>query len=296
MPNPNFFIVGAPKCGTTSLYEYLRPHPEIFMPKECKEPYFFGGSKQLMTPNNYEKLFLDGKNKKRIGEASVSYLSSKKAALEIKEYDANAKIIIMLRNPVEVMYSLHAQCVFSGRENIKNFEDALADEENRVKKHPDPFTDSNIYMLRYRKIASYSTQVENYLQIFGKDNVHIVIYDDFKDDTDAEYKKILKFLDIDVDFEPNFKVHNVNQAPKLFFLQKLIHHGPIWWKKLRRKLIPLDFLRMRLKATLTRFNEIETKRKEMSPETRGKLIKEFTPEIEKLEKMLDRDLSSWKVL
>ena len=124
---PNFFIVGAPKCGTTALHAYLDAHPEIFM-SHYKEPRFFGSDlrqRRRPTKSQYFSCFARARNEKRVGEASVLYLYSKCAAAEIKEFCPEARIIIMLRDPVEMLHSKHSQSIFSGNEVINDFEEAL---------------------------------------------------------------------------------------------------------------------------------------------------------------------------
>ena len=136
MNKPNLFIVGAPKCGTTFLYHYLKKHPEIFFPK-FKEPHFFGsdlirknGAYDLNL-NNYLNLF--NSDKKIIGEASTFYIFSKNAAKEIHAFNPDAKIIIMLRNLIDLTYSMHSQFVFSGDETIENFKESLNIEDKRLR-------------------------------------------------------------------------------------------------------------------------------------------------------------------
>ena len=134
-PKPNFFIVGAPKCGTTALHEYLQHHPDAYLPY-YKEPHYFGadlvGSRFLQFRNKpkrkYLKLFRDVRGEARIGESSPWYLASNAAAAEIHRYDPEAKIIIMLRNPIDMMYSMWSQFRYSGNEQIEFFEEALAAE------------------------------------------------------------------------------------------------------------------------------------------------------------------------
>lgn len=137
MKKPDFFIVGAAKCGTTAMYEYLKEHPEIFMPEDAKEPNYFGSDMNYkssrLTEEQYLSLFSDAKNEKRIGEASVWYLYSKLAASEIKEFCPSARIIIMLRNPVDMLYSLHSELFYGADEDIEDFKTALNAEEVRKK-------------------------------------------------------------------------------------------------------------------------------------------------------------------
>ncbi len=135
MTKPNLFIVGAPKCGTTFLYHYLKSHPDIYFP-EFKEPHFFGSD--LIRKNNaynlnlnqYHNLFKT--DKKIIGEASTFYIFSKNAAKEIYNFNPDAKIIIMLRDLVDLVYSMHSQFVFSGDEVIEDFKKALDIEHDRL--------------------------------------------------------------------------------------------------------------------------------------------------------------------
>ena len=115
---PGFFIVGAPKCGTTSFYHYLRQHPQIFMP-DNKEPHYFGSDLKkrsdefIKTEEEYLSLFKDADSSQMAGEASTFYLYSKAAQKEIKGFNPHAKIIIMLRNPIDFLHSLRISFVFS---------------------------------------------------------------------------------------------------------------------------------------------------------------------------------------
>src|SRR5947207_13310329 len=131
MRRPDFFIVGAPKCGTTAMHQFLAQHPEVFLAP--KEVHFFGADLHLENDvqdlSTYLELFADAKNEFRVGEASVWYLYSRHAAKEIKQFSAGSRIIIQLRNPVDMVHSLHSQLLFSGVEDIQDFESALRAEE-----------------------------------------------------------------------------------------------------------------------------------------------------------------------
>ena len=174
MNKPNFFIVGAAKAGTTSMHEYLCAHPDIFMPSGAdlrltrnalKEPYFFGSDLDIAEywsirdREQYLSLFVDAGNAKRIGEASVWYLPSTEAASEIKQFNPNAKIIIMLRNPVDMVYSLHGQFLRSGNEDIVDFEEALNVQEDRRNGRRIPTSAHFPGGLQYTSIATFSPQV-----------------------------------------------------------------------------------------------------------------------------------------
>ena len=135
MRRPDFFIVGAPKCGTTAMNDYLKDHPELFIPAR-KKLHFFGSDLELrrsrrITTQEYLSYFALARAEKRLGEASVWYLYSQRAAAEIKAFSPAARIIIMLRNPVDMMYSMHSQRLYSGKQDIRDFAEALEVEEER---------------------------------------------------------------------------------------------------------------------------------------------------------------------
>src|SRR5262249_46212300 len=133
---PDVFIVGGPKCGTTSLYTYLKQHPDIFM-SEIKEPQYFAADtlqhqRRIRTLPEYMDCFAAAQREERIGEASTAYLGSSSAARELKKFNPNARIIVMLRNPIDVMYSLHSERLFSNIEHIGDFERAINSTETRT--------------------------------------------------------------------------------------------------------------------------------------------------------------------
>src|SRR5690349_13337870 len=133
MKRPDFFLVGAPKCGTSLMDTYLARHPDVFM---CsKEPHYFGADLAFNNPprslENYLSLFEGSDAAKRVGDSSVWYLWSRTAAAEIKEFAPEASILVMLRNPVSMMHSLHSHLLYTADENIASFEQALAAEPDR---------------------------------------------------------------------------------------------------------------------------------------------------------------------
>ncbi|WP_279401847.1 sulfotransferase [Piscibacillus salipiscarius] len=161
-------MIGAAKSGTTSLYEYLKQHPQIYFP-ERKEPHFFGnmkpGGEHVNNINEYLKMFEDAPDNTVIGEASTSYLYSSDAANKIKKFNNNAKIIVMLRNPVDRAYSMYRHQVRNGSENL-SFEEGLKAEESRILK-------GWKYGFHYFAGGKYSWQIENYFDFFGDNNVKV---------------------------------------------------------------------------------------------------------------------------
>ena len=207
-----------------------------------KESHFFGSD--LNSPyfirdrGKYLSLFSEAKGVKRIGEASVWYLYSKRAAYEIKEFSPSASIIIMLRNPVDMLYALHSQFLYNGNEDIECFGEALNAEEDR--KHGLRIPPNVIFVegLFYRETVKYTEQVRRYLHIFGRENVCIVIYDDFKNEPAKVYGETLRFLGVSEDFYPEFKVINPNKHVRSHRVRNFLQNPPVITKLIGKVLIP----------------------------------------------------------
>ncbi len=191
LKKPNLFIVGAPRCGTTTLWSHLKEHPEIFMSRE-KELYFFDSDlwarpEWAPTLEQYLDNFASaGDRQKVIGEATPSYLRSKRAPSEIKSFSPDARIIIMLRNPLDVMYSLHAQALRYGTEPIRSFELALEADKKREGRE----------LVGYWNFTDFPDQVKRYFNLFGRERVRIIIFDDLQKDLSAVCQGTLHFLDV----------------------------------------------------------------------------------------------------
>ena len=306
-PKPNFFIVGAPKCGTTALHEYLQRHPDAYLPF-YKEPHFFGadlvGSRFLQfrhKPDKYLKLFRDARGEARIGESSPWYLTSCTAADEIYRYDPQAKIIIMLRNPIDMMYSMWSQFRYSGNEQIEVFEDALAAESERAGGGRIRRAAHCITGLQYRRMTHFSEQVERYFDRFGRERVMVIIFDDFRADTAGVYRAVLEFLELETDVDVNFGVRNPNKEVRLAWLQKLIISTGFSLMLLKDRLtylattsafLPYAYRTRAVEGVIAAYTRYE-RRSPLTPETRRRLAHEFSGEVERLSALLGRDLSHW---
>jgi hypothetical protein len=294
LSRPDFFIVGAPKCGTSALTHCLNQHPEIFMP-EGRDPTYFGSDLYKENPpslSDYLSFFERAGSARRVGETSVWYLYSKRAAAEIEAFDPDARIIIMLRNPVDKMYSHHSQLVYSGNEDIENFEAALGAEPYRREGLRIPQTNHRPEGLLYREAARFAGQVERYLNVFGRERLHVVVYGDFHHDAPATYRRILEFLGVSPDFEPRFTVVNPNKYTRSKALRSFLQEPPETMRSLTRSVLP-GLVRYRVKEVARRFNTRYEPRPPMDPELGRRLRREFAPEVERLGGLLDRDLSHW---
>ncbi len=290
---PDFFIVGAPKCGTTAMNNYLAEHPEIFIP-DIKEVHFFGRDLNitkgaLRDERSYLELFSGATTQKRLGEASVWYLYSRTAAQEIYDFNPDAQIVVMLRNPADMLYSQHSQFLYNGNEDIEDFREALAAEPERKAGKRIPKSAHLVDGLFYSETVRYAEQIERYFEQFGRDNVHIIFYDDFRADLPGTYRKLLQFLGVRDDFLPEFAVVNPNKRARSALLRNFVQEPPESLKRLSRVFFPRS-LRQRVMKGLDQANIRYEARAPLDPELKRELEHRFAPEVEELEKLLGRDL------
>lgn len=205
---PDFFIVGHQKCGTTALYMMLSAHPQIFMPPEVKEPWFFarelrsrfGGAGTRSRPNTldaYLSLFADAAPGQRIGEASPQYIRSQIAASEIAKVRPDARIIAILREPAAFLRSLHLQLVATHIESEKSFAKALALEDARRRGERIPARSVSPQSLLYSDHVHYVEQLQRLRDAFPPEQLLVLIYDDFRRDNEGTVREVLRFLDVD---------------------------------------------------------------------------------------------------
>jgi len=297
MKIPNFFLVGAPKSGTTAMTEYLRMHNDIFMP-ERKELHYFGKDLRFIKggikeESQYLSFFQEARDQERIGEASVWYLYSRLAASEIRAFSHESDIIIMLRNPVDMIYSLHSQFIKIGNEDIESFEDALNAEQERKKGLKIPKKAHFIEGLYYSEIAKYTAQVRRYIDVFSREKVFIIIFDDFISETEKVYKETLEFLGVDSEFYPKLNKINANSRFRNVLIHDLLQNPPKIIRWFAKSVIPIKKTRKKLWKIVMTKNEKQIQRPEMSFELREELKKYFEKEIEDLSLLLKRDLTFW---
>ena len=295
---PNFFLVGAPKCGTTAMYNYLVVHPDIFMPR-TKEPTFFAqdldegkrGDDRLFIRDldQYLALFSDWRGERRVGEGSVWYLYSKTAALQIKQFAPDARIIIMLRDPVEMMYSLHAHRLARGAEDLESFGEAVSAEKDRAQGKRLPKHAYIVKGLLYTEVVRYAGQVERYLDIFGRDRVLVLVFEEFVADPGSAYRQVCEFLDVDSTFVPTFERINPSRVVRSRFLRNVLRFHPTPIGN-RMRLGPIRKGWRRMKRTVIAMNEKEQARPPLDPLLREELAQQLAPDVARLSRLLDRDL------
>jgi len=299
---PDLFIVGAPKSGTTSLYEYLRGHPEVFMSAD-KEPCYFSRDLALDDSGNflvydrdekrYYDLFEEAGDAKRAGEGSTRYLYSHDAPVLIGEAQPNPFVIAMLRNPVDMIQSLHAHKLAAGTEDEPDLGKALALETERhagrhIPKH------SNPQLATYRDRAMFAAQLERWFDTLGREHVHVGILEDMIRDPAAEFRKVLEFLEVDPAWQPeSFAAYNTAHAARSAFLRGVLNgRVPQWfaWRALPRVIGDKNTRAIVGQFRSSWFHRKPIAKGTMQPELRRRLEDDFMPDVTRLSHMLGRDL------
>jgi hypothetical protein len=203
---PDFFIVGHGKSGTTALYEMLRRHPQIYMP-DVKEPWFFATELHSRTPprpggtpqslEEYLPLFEAARAEQRVGEASALYLWSHTAAARIAEVQPAARIIAILREPASFLRSLHLQFVQNYVETETDFRKAISLEQSRREGKDISRYSYWPQTLLYSEHVRYTEQLRRYYAAFPREQILVLIYDDFRADNEATVRRVLRFLEVD---------------------------------------------------------------------------------------------------
>ncbi|MGB3514641.1 MAG: sulfotransferase [Microcoleaceae cyanobacterium] len=306
MTMPNFLIIGAPKSGTTSLYQYLKEHPEIYLPDK-KEPHFFsfegrtqgfnGPSqanfmkKRITKIEDYKKLFEEVNDELAIGEASTSYLYIPEAVERIKKYVPEVKIIAILRHPADRAFSDYLQHWKDGGEVFLDFADALKQEDKRISEGWSPFW-------QYKGIGFYSVHLKRYFDDFLSEQIRIYLYEDIRDEPLKTVQDIFKFLNVDRNFTPDFsQKYNVSQIKRMPRNTKLhnflTQDNPI--KSFFKVLFPVE-LRKIITGYIKKKNTVrvsESFKPSLSPQVRQQLLEEYREDILNLQTLIERDLSAW---
>lgn len=299
---PNFLIIGAAKCGTTSLYNYLRQHPQVYMsPKkhtrffafDVENPDFNGPGPEIppvpyaiTDPDVYHAMFAGAYSETAVGEASHSYMYQTQAARRIKEYDPGMKLVAILRNPAERTYSHHRQMIRDGREPVADFERALREEEGRIREHwwPD---------FHYVQIGLYHEQLQRYFELFEHDQIRVYLYEDLSASPFAVLQDLFQFLEVDDEFVPETAIrYNASGVPRNRSLHWLLQRTRQVQPFVRRAVSESQYQRLlRLGSGLHNRNLTKPR---ISPEARKRVTDTyFRDDILKLQNLTGRDLSAW---
>jgi hypothetical protein len=265
------------------LYTYLKQHPGIFL-SVFKEPHFFGKDLTrneyfIREPGVYDSLFAGAEGKTAVGEGSVWYLTSKTAAGEIKAFNPGAKIIVMLRNPVDMIYSLHGLYVRTGNEDVTDFREALEQQPDREKGLAVPEACYFPEGLLYTEVGKYYEKVKRFVDTFGMEKIHVVIFDDFAAGTAQCCRETFEFLGVDPGFRVECDPDKASQSIRPLVLQQIRRAHPGVKKKLSAK-------------TGLRAHK-SPRRTPLSPQLKSRLKALFREDIEKTSRLIGIDLNHW---
>lgn len=288
MVKPNFFIIGAPKCGTTAMSEYLRSHPDVFF-SNPKEPHYFSNDLvtkyRVSSESEYLSLFSGASGKKVIGEGSVHYLQSKTALRKIMEFNPSARFVAMVRNPVDLAYSWHSEARYTEGETVKNFMEAWRLQPDRIAGNGIPSGCKDSRLLHYSEVASVGDQLCRAIETVGRDRIKIIIFDDFIHDSRVVYRDVLDFLGLDDDGRDSFPVINDSKIVKS---EKMMRLGHFVARTKKRFGITSG-------TGLLEFLNVSKKKREALPvDFRRELVAHFLPQVEKVEALLGRQLPAWR--
>ena len=278
---PNFFIVGTPKSGTTSLFHYLQEHPEVFLP-ELKEPHFFScpevkntyyKTKIVDSKQEYLDLYQERESYKAVGDLSSSYLFNKESPKRIHQFNPHAKIIIVLRNPVDRALSHYLMDVNLGYINVSL---------SKVINNKDTFKQ---HYQEYIELGFYEQQIRAYTKQFPDSQIKVVLSDTLYANTAETLKDIYSFINVSTTFITDFEtVHNSYTVPRFKALKSLVQSDGL------KKMIPSG-LKSGLKSLIYKTNAEKPKL-----EVEKNLLREiYKKSIVETETLINQDLSSWKL-
>jgi hypothetical protein len=299
MTLPNFFLIGAGRCGSTSMHAYCRLHPQIGMSR-VKEPNYFifrderpplGGAgvararrAAVRSARKYERLFAGVAGRPVIGESSISYLRFPRVCRAIREEAPGARLVILLRQPVDRAYSSFMGARRTGLEPCNRFEDAWADHERREAE--------NWWHCMHKGKSLYYSQVRSYLEAFPREQVHIVLSEEFKKDPPQTMARVFSFLGVDP--EPArqcLQLHNEGGEIDNWLLRRF-WYGTAGLRSVLLPAVPLVF-RGRLFPFVASRRRARAGNPPLAPQVRERFTRELRDEILRLQALIDRDLTPW---
>ena len=305
---PDFFIVGAPRCGTTALYRCLKSHPEVCFSRP-KETHFF--SKILpelpgadVRTDYLDRFFANRRPGQLVAEATVSYIYSATALRTIVGLNGNARFIAMVRNPLEMLPSFHQLMLLYGQEEIEDFAQAWALNDERAQGRALPVGCLDPKLLRYGEVGRLGKYVAHLFELVGRERCLVLLHDDFVADPRATYLRILAFLGLADDGRTEFPRAKETRRYRWRGLHRRLYRHPRTVEDFAQAVYrraryrshprsPLRRLKKRLRGALIRLNDRAQARAPLSPSLRAELRVALSDDVARLGRLLERDLSHW---
>lgn len=300
---PDFFIVGAPRCGTTALCRYLAKHPAICFSRP-KETHYFTRLGPAWTPERLERDYLTPffpdfhEGHRLVGEGSVSYLYAPEALERILRVNPEARMLVLLRDPFQMLPSYHLRMLYLLAEDVEDFPTAWALQDARARGERVPRTCPDARLLLYREVVRFGAQVERLHRLVGRERSLVLLFDDFAADPLRVYRQTLDFLGVAYDGRTSFARKLPSRRYRYRLLQRLLYSPP----KAARATLGRVQLRAKqnrgrghrsLLRRLARWNTIAARPAALTPAFRAQLRSSLAEDIERLGALLGRDLSHW---
>jgi len=312
------FIVGAPRCGTTTMARWLQAHRQVLFPF-VKEPHFFAqhdlrglGKAELrrrVEEDYLDHFFPDVEGERKVGaDCSVSYLYTPEQLEPALKLWPNSRFIVGLRDPMTLHPSLHKRLIFTGDENIRQFEHAWAAIPDRAAGRRIPWSTIEPRWLRYDEAARYGTYVARLFAAVGKDRCLVTLFDDLVADPAGQHRQLLEFCGLDPVAAPELKPERESKGVRFLLLQQLLKRPP-------RMFLPyLASIRHRgrfdrhagakakesapgqtksLRKRLLRWNKVPDEKRPIPLAVQREIKAQFQNEVDRLAALSGRDLGHW---
>lgn len=310
------FIVGAPRCGTTTLASFLQQHPDVCF-SAVKEPHFFSRDEVAALPQDqlrevvaqeyWQRFFGHCEGEPRLyAEGSVTYLYVPERMEPILDLWPDAKFVIALRDPLSMLPSLHARLLVTGDETIRDFPTAWGKIDERAQGKSIPKRAADPRWLRYDRAGLLGQSVERFFATVGRARCHVVLFDDLIADPQGTYQELCRFLEIEPWPGTDFGAQRVNKTIRIGWLQRLLKRPP---KAIRTALAGEHFHKrekkvgttesralaafFRFRKRLLKWNKVSIKRQPLDSGVRQQIIDRLRDDVILLSKVIDRDLSHW---
>jgi len=312
------FIVGAPRCGTTTMARWLQAHPQILFPF-VKEPHFFAQHdlralddaelRQVVERDYLDHFFADPEGERRIGaDASVSYLYAPEQLEPALKLWPQSRFIVGLRDPLTLLPSLHKRLLFTGDENIRRFEDAWAAVPDRAAGRRIPWSTIEPRWLRYDEAGCYGTYVERLFAAVGKERCLVVLFDDLVADPAGQHRRLLEFAGLRPMAAPALKAEREGKGVRWLLLQQLLkrpprvllpylasirHHGRFDRQAGEKARKAGTGKSKSLRKRLLRWNRLPDEKRPIPLSVQKEIAAHFRDEVDRLGALIGRDLGHW---
>jgi len=304
-PFPDFFVVGAPRCGTTAFCRYLARNPQICF-SQPKEPHYFTQLTHDPSASELSREYLEphfghcAAMHRAVGEGSVSYLYLPEAIERIRRINPAARFIALVRNPLTMLPSYHLRMRFLLQEDEPDFAKAWALQPARARKEHVPKHCLDARLLLYAEVARLGAQIERLIAIAGLERSHVVVFDDLRANPLGVYRRALEFLHVDYDGQTNFESRYESRMYRYRWLQRLLfvpaRRGGKMLQTLQqrtRKYNPDGSKRPSLIKRVTRWNKIPVSPSPLTPRMKDVVRETLRTDVALLSRLLDRDLNHW---